>query len=262
MSADTRPDFFVPFRHGASVVLKSYVGHNPDHKKIDMYALNWPPVVAAAPGVVHEQFDPGGIEIRHFIPGTTQLGNWFTVYLHMTERAAVGTRVGQGQWVGVAGAVGTSVKHLHFEQLHDPSGDGDADTFDMVFPAFHEYRSGTPFSMPLGEPGIHLISQNGSVDEGELMELTDENKADIRGLVRAELEDFGRAVLTGQDSGHFTHERFPGWISEPGLRDLAKKALTSDDIKVVAAQVAKAVPGATEAQVEAALTNVLQHGVG
>lgn len=158
--ANTRPNFFVPFPEGSTVSLKSYAGHNPADKKMDIYASGWPSVVASAPGLVHESFYPGGIEIRHFIPGTRTLGNWYTTYMHMADRARVGSYVEQGQWVGEVGSVGTSAKHLHFEQLHDPSGRGDAFTNDMVLPAFVEYRNGAPFSMPVGEPGIRLISKN------------------------------------------------------------------------------------------------------
>lgn len=157
---NTRPTFYLPFPAGTSVAVKSYVGHDPDHKKMDMYAADWPHVVAAASGVVHEWFEPGGIEIRHYIPGTQRLGNWYTTYMHMSDRAAVGTHVDKGHWVGDAGSVGTWVKHLHHEQLHDASGSGNAQTDDMVFPAFMEYLNGHPFHVPVGEPGLRLVSKN------------------------------------------------------------------------------------------------------
>jgi hypothetical protein len=157
---NTRPNFFAPFPTGTRVTLKSYAGHNPDHMKMDIYAAGWPGVVASAPGLIHEHFEPGGIEIRHFIPGTRILGNWYTTYMHMSSRAPVGTTVDQGEWVGTAGSVGTGVQHLHHEQLQDRSGDGDADTGNMVYPAFVEYNDNKPFSMPLGEPGITFVSQN------------------------------------------------------------------------------------------------------
>lgn len=156
--ANTRPVFTLPFQSGTHVTVKSYVGHNPDDKKTDMYAENWPPVVASAPGVVHEHFEPGGIEIRHFIPGTNMLGNWYTTYMHMSSRAAVGAKVNRGDWVGVAGSVGTGAKHLHYEQLQDHSPDGDADNRDIVYPAFAEYQAGRPFKVPVGDPGLHLVS--------------------------------------------------------------------------------------------------------
>lgn len=158
--ANTRPKFFAPFPAGTAVALKSYVGHNPDHKKMDIYAANWPGVVAAAPGVVHETFYPGGVEVRHFIPGTDRLGNWYTTYMHMSSHVPVGTRLAQGQRLGTAGSVGTGVKHLHHEQLHDGSGSGDADTSDMVFPAFVEFQNDKAFSMPIGEPGVRFVSKN------------------------------------------------------------------------------------------------------
>jgi murein DD-endopeptidase MepM/ murein hydrolase activator NlpD len=58
------------------------------------------PILAAAGGVVHEWFDPGGLEIRHG-------GGWFTVYLHISKRIASGTKVERGDWIGTMGSVGT-----------------------------------------------------------------------------------------------------------------------------------------------------------
>jgi murein DD-endopeptidase MepM/ murein hydrolase activator NlpD len=74
-----RPDFRVPLPCGAQASLTTYVGHNPDDKKIDIFRKGVPkgsPILASAAGYVHEQFAPGGIEIDH--------GNgWFSVYLHL-----------------------------------------------------------------------------------------------------------------------------------------------------------------------------------
>jgi hypothetical protein len=134
-----RPDFKMPFPCGQRWQLKTYLGHNPDDKKLDMYreggGTAGSAVVASAAGRVHQWFDPGGLEIDH--------GNgWFTVYLHMSARASVGTSVPEGGWIGTAGSVGTSAAHLHYEQLYDDNGDGDGETDEMVYPVIQgtEYR--------------------------------------------------------------------------------------------------------------------------
>jgi hypothetical protein len=124
-----RPDFRLPFACGARIQLKTYFGHHPVDKKIDMYRVGMPrdsPILASASGLVHEQFDPGGIEIDH--------GNgWFTVYLHMKSHVAPGTRVRQGQQIGIMGKVGTGAVHLHYEQLYHANSH-DADNPDIVNP--------------------------------------------------------------------------------------------------------------------------------
>lgn len=124
-----RPDFRLPFACHARAELKTYVGHNPDDKKIDMYRVGMPtgsPILASAAGLVHEQFYPGGIEIDH--------GNgWFTVYLHMKSHVAPGTQVQRGQQIGIMGNVGTGATHLHYEQLYHAGGHN-ADNADIVNP--------------------------------------------------------------------------------------------------------------------------------
>ena len=123
-----RPHFLLPFPSGSVIHLQTYRGHNPDDKKIDMYRAGMKTgsdILASAAGLVHQQFDPGGIEIRH--------GNgWFTTYMHMSKRAPVGTEVRQGDWVGTMGSVGTGYPHLHHEQLFIRSEALNADTGDMV----------------------------------------------------------------------------------------------------------------------------------
>ncbi len=147
-----RPDFLLPFESGATIALTTYVGHNPDDKKIDMFRHGMKtgsPIVASAAGVVHEWFDPGGLEIRHG-------SGWFTVYLHMSKRIANGTRVNRGDWIGTMGSVGTGVPHLHYEQLFNPNSDQDADTGDMVNPVLQ----GTgPIVMDPKNP-ISMVSTN------------------------------------------------------------------------------------------------------
>jgi hypothetical protein len=124
-----RPDFRLPFACGAKIQLKTYRGHHPDDKKIDMYRVGMPtnsPILASAAGLVHEQFAPGGIEIDHG-------AGWFTVYLHMKSHVAPGTRVARGQQIGVMGNVGTGAVHLHYEQLYHANSH-DADNADIVNP--------------------------------------------------------------------------------------------------------------------------------
>ncbi|GAA3966772.1 hypothetical protein GCM10023085_56550 [Actinomadura viridis] len=137
--AAARPDFKMPFQCGQRWQLTTYTGHNPDDKKLDMFreggGTSGSAVLASAAGRVHQWFDPGGLEIDH--------GNgWFTVYLHMSARAPVGTVVPGGGWIGTAGSVGTGVAHLHYEQLYDSNGDGDGETDEMVHPVIQgtEYR--------------------------------------------------------------------------------------------------------------------------
>jgi hypothetical protein len=124
-----RPDFRLPFPCGSSIEIKTYYGHNPDDKKMDMYRHGMPngsPILAAADGVVHQAFYPGGIEIRH-------ANGWFTTYMHMSWNVPVGTVVKRGQQVGSMGTVGTSVPHLHHEQLYAP-GRTDADNVHITYP--------------------------------------------------------------------------------------------------------------------------------
>lgn len=112
-----RPAFKLPFPCGTQIELKTYQGHSPDDKKIDMYRVGMftgSPITASAAGVVHQTFSPGGIEIKH--------GNgWFTTYMHMSSHVSAGTQVKQGDVVGYMGDVGSpGIPHLHYEQLYAP----------------------------------------------------------------------------------------------------------------------------------------------
>ncbi|MGH9184306.1 MAG: M23 family metallopeptidase, partial [Acidimicrobiales bacterium] len=137
--AGPRPDFQLPATCGERWELKTYYGHNPDDKKLDMYRFGGTlgaPIRASAPGRVHQFFWPGGVEIDHG-------GGWFTVYLHMQNiSVSLGQWVGQGHQIGEAGLVGTNASHLHYEQLYDYNGDGDGETNEMVHPVIQgvEYR--------------------------------------------------------------------------------------------------------------------------
>lgn len=125
-----RPDFRLPFPCDVQVELKTYSGHDPDDKKIDMYRYGMPtgsPITASAAGEVHQTFYPGGIEIRHG-------DGWFTTYMHMSDHVAAGTWVNQGDVVGHMGDVGSpGAPHLHYEQLYAP-GQDDADNQHIVNP--------------------------------------------------------------------------------------------------------------------------------
>lgn len=124
-----RPAFGLPFPCSSVIEIKTYYGHNPDDRKMDMYRQGMQtgsPILAAADGYVHQSFYPGGIEIRH--------GNgWFTTYMHMATQVPVGTWVTKGQQVGTMGSVGTSYPHLHHEQLYAP-GLSDADNQHITYP--------------------------------------------------------------------------------------------------------------------------------
>jgi hypothetical protein len=125
-----RPEFLLPFPKGTTIHLQTYRGHNPDDKKVDMYREGMKigsDILASAAGLVHEHFDPGGIEINH--------GNgWFTTYMHMSNRIAVNTQVRRGDWVGTMGSVGVDYPHLHHEQLFVQGGGSDADNTNIVNP--------------------------------------------------------------------------------------------------------------------------------
>ena len=149
-----RPDFFLPFEAGAKVELKTYDGHNPVDKKIDMYRHGMKtgsPILASADGVVHEWFLPGGIEIRHG-------DGWFTTYMHMAKRIPRGTKVKRGDWVGVMGSVGTGFPHLHYEQLFNPRSDLNAGNQHLVRPLL---QGRGPIALDPGKP-ITMDSTNGS----------------------------------------------------------------------------------------------------
>lgn len=124
-----RPDFRLPFDCGASVVLKTYYGHNPDDAKIDAYVNGQPTgaaIRASAGGIVHQTFYPGGVEIRHG-------DGWFTTYMHMSWHVPAGTVVEAGDVIGEMGNVASPNYHLHYEQLYAP-GRMDADNQHIVRP--------------------------------------------------------------------------------------------------------------------------------
>ncbi|HEY8455927.1 MAG TPA: M23 family metallopeptidase [Actinopolymorphaceae bacterium] len=127
-----RPNFSLPFTCGQRWRLSTYRGHDPDDMKLDMFRMDGPTegvlVRASAAGRVRQLVYPGGVKIDHG-------GRWYTLYLHMTDiRVRPGDEVVRGQPIGRVGSVGTHAAHLHYEQLFDQSGDGNARTWEMVHP--------------------------------------------------------------------------------------------------------------------------------
>ena len=125
-SSDGRPNFALPARCGTKLRFTTYAGHAPDDMKIDFFNESGPTdgmaVVASAAGTVVKLSEPGGVKIDHG-------DGWYTMSLHMQERdVSVGEKVSQGERIGLAGAVGTGVAHLHYEQIYDSNHDGWADS--------------------------------------------------------------------------------------------------------------------------------------
>ncbi len=127
-----RPAFALPFGCGERWRLSTYSGHNPDDMKLDMFRVDGTTqdsvVRASAPGRVHQLVRPGGVKIDHG-------GRWYTLYLHMDGISVEpGDEVEEGQAIGRVGSVGTHTAHLHYEQLFDEAGDGNARPPDIVRP--------------------------------------------------------------------------------------------------------------------------------
>ncbi|MGH3487841.1 MAG: M23 family metallopeptidase [Actinopolymorphaceae bacterium] len=127
-----RPRFALPFTCGQRWRLSTYRGHNPDESKIDMFRMDGTTrgavVRASAAGEVRQLVRPGGVKIDHG-------GRWYTLYLHMDDiSVGPGDEVTRGQPIGRVGAVGTQAAHLHYEQLFDANGDGNARTPEIVPP--------------------------------------------------------------------------------------------------------------------------------
>ncbi len=87
---------------------------NPGHIGLDIAAVMWDPIYAAAEGIVTFADWGGGygnlVVVEH-------PGGWMTYYAHFTEIAVeVGQNVHQGELLGGAGTTGYSTgPHLHFE---------------------------------------------------------------------------------------------------------------------------------------------------
>lgn len=133
-----RPAFHLPFTCGERWQLTTYASHNPEDKKLDMFHVGGETagavVRASAPGRVRQLVRPGGVKIDHG-------GRWYTLYLHMDSISVdVGDEIAQGQEIGRVGSVGTRVAHLHYEQLFDQNGDGNARTWEIVHPVIQGER--------------------------------------------------------------------------------------------------------------------------
>jgi hypothetical protein len=132
-----RPDFRMPFTCGEKWQLKTYRGHDPEDKKLDMHRVGGSSegsaVLASAPGRVNHFFDPGGVEIDHG-------GGWFTTYMHMKNIAVKkGQALKGGQQIGTVSDVGSPGRpHLHYEQLYDFNHDGDGEEVEMVHPIIQD----------------------------------------------------------------------------------------------------------------------------
>lgn len=140
VSREERPNFTMPFACGEQWRLTTYANHNPDDMKLDMYRVDGQTqgavVRASAPGRVHQLVHPGGVKIHHG-------HGWYTLSLHMEPvTVEVGQELQRGDPIGEVGAVATSVAHLHYEQLFDADGKGNARPRDMVHPIVQgtEYR--------------------------------------------------------------------------------------------------------------------------
>jgi hypothetical protein len=91
-------------------------------------------------------------------------------------------------------------------------------------------------------------------------------RAALMSDVHNELVHLFRAVLTGVDSGPYTHDQFSRWVGDPGLREAVLKILTLSDLTKVSQAVSTAViaalpaqpAGLTEAQVQAAAERAIR----
>lgn len=127
-----RPSLALPFTCGERWQLTTYQSHNPEDRKLDLFRVGGTTrgsvVRASAPGRVRQLVRPGGVKVDHG-------GRWYTLYLHMDGVTVTpGQEIAAGQEIGRVGSVGTHVAHLHYEQLFDANGDGNARTPEIVGP--------------------------------------------------------------------------------------------------------------------------------
>lgn len=154
----TLPDLKLPFPCGQQWRMSTYGGHVLPDRQVDFFRVDggveqgtstsagWP-VLAAASGFVSQTYYPGGVEINHG-------GRWFTQYLHMTNiLVGLGQYVTAGQQIGLVGAVGTGVAHLHFELMYDYDfdGDGDGPPDDPIYEDQYPVFEGQAYVLSVGE---------------------------------------------------------------------------------------------------------------
>ncbi|MGE3673456.1 MAG: M23 family metallopeptidase [Polyangiaceae bacterium] len=146
-----RPTFSAPFSCGERWTYSHHAGEVRlalDFVKADGGTTNGAPVLASAPGVASRHFEAGGagnyIVVSHG-------DGWVTYYFHLSTFSVPDNAwVSRGQEVGKVGSTGASSgPHLHYEQLHNGSGQT----------IFIEGASLAPY--PGGYFSKDLVSENG-----------------------------------------------------------------------------------------------------
>jgi len=206
----TPPDFKAPFNCGETWNMYTRVGHGDndtqDRQQLDMERVGaetkGSDVLASADGVVYWEVRGGddnsliGINIKHD-------GGYFSQYLHMRDYLPVGTEVKKGDRIGTASDAGTTVPHLHYQQMFDYDEDGSGEEDELVYP----YLEGKEYQVAPGE-NVELTSTNcgGGGDPGdpgdpepepEPTKLAYTGDTSLAGGSPAELS----AVLTEEESG-------------------------------------------------------------
>ncbi|MCT9083739.1 choice-of-anchor P family protein [Streptomyces fulvoviolaceus] len=210
---DNPPDFKAPFECGQTWEMYTRDGHGgnetEDQQQLDMERVGGETegsaVLAAADGEVYWEVSGGddgsriGINIKHD-------GGWFSQYLHMSEYVEVGTKVKQGDRIGTASNAGTTVPHLHYQEMYDSDGDGSGEENELVYP----YLEGKEYRITPEDGRVSLTSTNncdGSGDPGdpgepepepEKTKLAYTGDTSLAGGDPAELS----AVLTEEESGN------------------------------------------------------------
>jgi hypothetical protein len=205
-AATPPPDFEAPFACGTQIRMGTGPTHEGTQREraLDMYdpPADGAAVVASAGGRVHH-VEPGGVVIEHG-------RGWFSLYLHMRGRVAVGSQVLRGQQIGVMSDVSSDpiVSHLHYEQLYDADGDGWGEDGEWVHPVIHgvTYRLGAS-----GQPWQTTITSHncGYEDDGTVQ------FAEINGGGRE--GDFRDEILSVGFNGVTTAYLNRGWDAAGGV---------------------------------------------
>lgn len=239
----------VPFPSGTTVHVKTYAGHNPDDKKMDLYADGWPAVVAPLAGTVVKTFgcNPGsGFQVYH--------GNGLhTVYCHVASAPAVGARFAAGQVMARVGDFAGMAKHLHWEQLR--SDGAVADTNNMIYPNIQ----GRVYRLVPGEPGLTFVAGRGSTGRDDLDMATEaEVKAWFREVLNEGADTSVSASWAGTNKVMLAREK----LSNDRLASVLTAIGALDTADEIAAKVVAKLPpssggaGATKADVIAAVRAV------